>query len=243
MPAAAASPPTTSARMRSGSKVDTISPWRSTATGPTSGRTSRIAVTASTPCSSAASRRSRNAAPSPASGDDGGDDLVPWSRRRWRRSRREETTAIVAMASAPTSAGPRDAARRPALQSPMPTATANPAPNAQAIGGRATRSTAPLISAAAAIHAQRHAPGVRHAGRAFRGSGSAASSRSRRSATPGRAGPALPVLTASTVDDGRALARPGAVRVELQRGRALQVEHLDDARAGAARARDACRRR
>ena len=76
-PAAAASPATTSARTRSGSSVLTMTPCRSTARRPTSGSTSRIAVTASTPCSSAASRRSLYASTSPREGDERGDQQPP----------------------------------------------------------------------------------------------------------------------------------------------------------------------
>ena len=139
---------------------------------------------------------------------------------------------MTASASAPTSTWParRRAARPDRERRPRRRA---PAPIAQASGGFATRSTAPAISARAAVDAQRHAPGC--SDEAVR----AGVVEAQRVAVAGAQPGGVARIRRARRDgehrqDRRALARPGAVRVELERGCALQVEHLDDARAVAA---------
>ena len=139
---AAARPPRTRARTRSGIERRDDHAVSQHGRRPISGSTSRMAATASTPCSSAASRRSRDAAASPASATTAGDERAPGLaarglalavRRRDGGDRERRRRAGRRRAAAAQSRAPGRAGRG-----------ARPAPIAHASGGRATRSTAPV---------------------------------------------------------------------------------------------------
>ena len=227
VPAAAASPPTTSARTRSGSSVVTITPWRSTARRPTSGSTSRIAVTASAPCSSAASRRSRNAAASPASATTAATS-TPHGRSPVARSRRRRS-ATAAIASAPTSTWRHTAPARERQHEARARRDGRARPERPGDGRLRDALDRASDLGPATVDAQRHAPAVQR--RAVRAGVVEAQRVPAPGAQPrGVARVGAPGLHREHGQDRRSLARPRAARVELQRGRALQVEHLHDAR-------------